>query len=103
VAGGITFGKRLGEPKRGVVTDRPTLRRLDLEAWAAAEQARVDALDPGAAATALLGAVDQLAREEAMRLGVPFLDPTYHGCAPAWRRVLHAAADLQAVLGRGDA
>ena len=85
----------------------PILRILDLAQLAAEEEARLRALDLTTAAAALTDAVHALAVREAGRLDIPFLDPTYHGCDPAWRGVLFAASDLRAVLRReqvkGDA
>lgn len=76
----------------------PKLLEIDMAAMMAAERARVAALDLPAAARALLDAARALAEHEADRLDIPFMDPTYHGCEPAWRALLYAAGDLRTVL-----
>jgi hypothetical protein len=76
------------------------LRVVNLAELQAQEQARLAALDAQSAGRALVEAVRALARHEADRIDVPFLDPTYHGCDPIWRATLDAASDLNAVLAR---
>lgn len=76
------------------------LRVVSLADLQAQEGARLAALDVPTTAQVLLVAVRRLADQEARRIKVPFLDPTYHGCDPAWRDALNAARDLAVVLAR---
>lgn len=78
----------------------PRLRFVPLEEFIASERARVEALDVPAAIEALLAAIGELASHEARRLDVPSIDPTYHGCEPAWSKALLAAWDLREVSRR---
>lgn len=77
-----------------------SLRLINLAEACAEEEARLAALDTSTAAHTLLAALRVLADEEAERLEIPFVDPTYHGCDPAWRDVLRAAGDLRHTLNR---
>ena len=79
------------------------VRLIDMAAVMPEEEDRLATLGVLTAAEALVGAVERLAEQEADRIGVPFLDPTYHGCDPAWRDALDTARDINAVLGREDA
>lgn len=74
------------------------LKRVDFVELEAEENARLDALDIDSATLALVSAMQRLAQQEADRIGVPFLDPTYHGCDPVWREALNATADLAHVV-----
>jgi hypothetical protein len=79
---------------------RDKLQQIDFAALAAEEDARLDALDTESATLALVAAILRLAEQEARRLDVPCLDPTYHGCNPVWRDALNATADVvHVVLG----
>lgn len=55
-----------------------------------------------AAVTRLLDAVDGLADQEARRLGIPMVDPTYHGCDPRWRSLLNAAYRVRELVHAGE-
>lgn len=64
------------------------------------DEARVAALAPEDALSVLTDALRRVQANEAKRIGVPFLDPCYHGCDPDWRALLFAHADLCRVLAR---